>query len=283
MDDIFPVLTQCWKRGYELTDQVLILGARGSVPVSGEDFIKFGGATTCVLVRLADTYVILDAGTGMLSLPEDALSRPSLTLLFSHTHVDHLLGLPVCPYVLRPGAELTVCAAPRGGLSAHEQALKLLAPPLWPVGDRELPAAFRFLDMADSFSVGPIRVDTMEGVHPGGVTLFRLSAGGKSVVFITDCTLTPALFPRAADFARDCDLLLVDGQYSDEEWPTREFFGHSRWTDAARLGEAAGAKRTAVIHHDPWHTDRQLEAAEAALKRVYPRCAFAREKEEINL
>jgi len=261
----------------------MILGARGSVPVSGEEYLGFGGATTCVLVCLADTCVVLDAGTGLLSLPGEVLSLPSLTLLLSHTHIDHLLGLPVCPYVMLPGAELTVRAAAREGMGVREQVSRLLAPPLWPVGEGQLPASFRFRELEETFSVGAIQVKTMKGVHPGGVTLFRLSGNERTVVFMTDCTLTPELFPRASEFAAGCDLLLIDGQYSDGEWPARKGFGHSRWTEAARFGAACGAGRTRIVHHDPLHSDALLEAAERELQLDYPCCSFGREKEEIVL
>ena len=94
---------------------------------------------------------------------------------------------------------------------------------------------------------------------------------------------TDGLLPRLADFARDCDLLLCDGQYSGAEWPSRSGFGHSTWTAAARLGSACGAKTVRVIHHDPAHTDDELDAAAEELHAIHPNCAFARAGEEVLL
>ena len=123
----------------------------------------------------------------------------------------------------------------------------------------------------------------MEGVHPGGVSLFRLTGGGKRIVFITDCTLTDDVLPALRDFARDCDLLLCDGQYSDEEWPACSAFGHSTWRMAAALGASCGARQVRIIHHDPTHTDVRLDQAADELRAIHPQCTFAYAGEEIKL
>ena len=113
---------------------VTILGARGSMSVSGAEYLRYGGATTCVLVRLSGQWALIDAGTGLMNPPPDLLDAPSLPLLLTHAHADHLLGLPLCPYVMRRGARLEVYAARRGGLDAEAQIRRFLSPPLWPGG-----------------------------------------------------------------------------------------------------------------------------------------------------
>jgi len=262
-----------------MEDHVRLLGVRGSVPVSGEAFARYGGATLCVLVQLAGRTVLLDAGTGLLRLPDDALTARELPLLLSHAHIDHLLGLPLSACVLRRDTpQLEVYAK-----GADEPVKRLMSPPLWPVGPASLPAPPCFRELPASLALGPVRVTTMEGVHPGGVTLFRLEGGGKSVVYAADCALTDELAPALTAFARDCDLLLCDGQYSDEEWPAKSAFGHSRWTAAAALGRACGAKRVRIIHHDPARTDEELDAAAPALAALCPGCAFGHEGEVIAL
>ena len=273
---------------------VTILGARGSMSVSGAEYLRYGGATTCVLVRLSGKSALLDAGTGLMNPPPDLLDAPSLPLLLTHAHADHLLGLPLCPYVMRRGARLEVYAARRGGLDAEAQIRRFLSPPLWPVGPDALPADIRFHDLpaelyldadgrAASREAGGIRVESMAGAHPGGVSLLRLEGGGKSVVFMTDCTLTAALRPAALDFARDCSLLLCDGQYSDEEWPECAGFGHNSWRDAAKFARECRARQARIVHHDPFHTDAMLDAAAAEIEALCPGCAFAREGEAISL
>ena len=267
-----------------MKQSVVILGARGSVPRNEAEFLRYGGATTCVVLRLAGQVVVLDAGTGMLNLANCLQEHETeIPVLLSHSHVDHILGLLMCPAVFDKKRTFDIYAAVRNGMKAEEQIRTLMSPPLWPIGPEVLPACLEFHDLPAGLMLGPIQVETMEGAHPGGVTLMRLNGGGKSVGFMTDCTLTNALFPKLTDFFRNCDLLLCDGQYSEQEWKHRANFGHSTWTEAARLGVESGAKQVRIIHHDPDHTDAELDAAEQELLKIHPQCAFACEGEEIVL
>ena len=266
-----------------MENRVIILGARGSVPVSGERFQRFGCATTCFLVELGGDTVIVDAGTGILNLPQEVQAETELNLLLTHAHTDHLAGLAMCPYLFRPGATLHLYAEKRNGTSARTYVKRLFSPPLWPVGMEVLPGRIDFHAMPASFQLGAVHVETLEGMHPGGVSLLRLTGGGSCVVITTDCTITDEQMPVLADFAKDCDLLMCDGQYSDVEWEGRSDFGHSTWSAAAKLSRVSGAKETRIIHHDPMHTDDELEAAAAVLSRKYPNCGFAQEGEVIVL
>lgn len=262
---------------------VTILGARGSVPVSGAAFARYGGATTSVLVQMADTDVVIDAGTGILNLPEDILSKTSLNLLLTHAHLDHLNGLSMCPFVLTKGNEVHVRAAYQKG-EPLEQVLKdLYAPPIWPVTPDNFACTFFYHTVAPEFELGGIQVRCMAGVHPGGVTLYRMTAGGSSFVFMTDCTLTEKLYPRAVEFAKGCGLLFIDGQYTDKEWPMRSGFGHNTWKRAAQFAVDCGAKNVRIVHHDPTHNDAILDTMNAELRSINPEWALAREGEVIAL
>jgi len=251
--------------------------------VDGRAFYRYGGATSCTLVFLGGQYLVLDAGTGLAYLPQATLEEPVLPLLLTHAHADHLLGLPVCPRAMRPGAVLDIYARTRSGLDCRAQVTRLLSPPLWPVGPEALPAKINFHPLPARFEIGPISVVTMEGAHPGGISLLRLSGGGKTVVSMSDCTITKSLLPVLIEFAGDCDLLLCDGQYGEDEWAARAGFGHSTWTAAVGLAAQCGAKRLRIVHHDPSHTDDALDAAEAQARSIFPGCRFARQGEVIAL
>ena len=266
-----------------LHNTITILGTRGSVPTFGKEYLRYGGSTTCVLARLGGEYLVLDAGTGLMNLPENLPDEKELPILLSHMHLDHLLGIGVCPLLSQTGRKLVVYAADRDGDDAEARIAKAFSPPLWPISLRDYPAAVRFAPVLREFRIGSVTVETAEGEHPGGVTIFKLTGAGKRVVFITDCTLTKDLFPKLVSFAEGCDLLLCDGQYSAGEWERYASYGHSTWTMAAELGIACRAKQIRIIHHSPKHTDDELLRAETALKEKYPQCAFAREREEICL
>ncbi len=100
-------------------DSVRILGARGSLPVSGRDYLYYGGSTACVLLCLAGETILLDAGTGIRNLPEDVLRLSRISLLLSHCHADHIIGLPMCPYLAQSGGRLDIYAVQRGGLACR--------------------------------------------------------------------------------------------------------------------------------------------------------------------
>ena len=263
--------------------RVTILGARGSVPVSDGAFARYGGATTCVLVQEGETNIVMDAGTGILRLPPEVLANPELTLLMTHAHLDHINGLMMCPYGMGEGNRLHIYATEQSGVPIEDVLLRLYSPPIWPVTPNQLAAELIYHTITGDFSIGDVQVASIEGFHPGGVRLLRLRSGGRTIVFATDFTLTETSRPAVVEFAKDCDLLLCDGQYSEEEWQARSGFGHNTWTAAARLGLDCGAKRTRIIHHDPTHDDARLNAAEAEVRALDPGCAFAREGEVIAL
>ena len=262
---------------------ITVLGARGSIPVSGPLFSRFGGATTSFLLFINGQYVILDAGTGLMNLPSQVMSQDSIPLLLTHAHIDHILGLTMCPYLMKQGARLDIYMAERGGMTTEAQVRRLFAPPLWPIVPEQLSGELTFHPLGETMYFGGIRIDALEGVHPGGVSVLRFCAEGKCIVLATDCTLTEEFRPRLTHFARNCDLLLCDGQYSDAEWPTRAGYGHNTWTAAARFGVDCGAKQMRIVHHDPSHTDAVLEAASMEIQNIHPHCGFAFEGEEIAL
>lgn len=263
---------------------VVVLGARGSAPTEGAQVSRYGGGTSCVLVRMGGQVIVLDAGTGLMDLeralkPEDE----RIHLLLSHPHFDHMVGLPSCPVLYDPGRAVRIYAAPRAGLSPREQIARLMSPPLWPVGPEAFTARVSYETIVGGFSLGPVTVDVMEGAHPGGCTVFRLSCGGTSVVYASDCELDEESTPPLSEFARDCTLLLCDGQYSIAEFSARRGYGHSSWRSTARLAAHCGAKRLLIFHHAPLRTDAELDAARPLLAELFSPGAFARGGEEIFL
>lgn len=260
-----------------------ILGARGSVSVSGKQYSRYGGATTCALFEFDGQFVIFDAGTGILSLPERAMRQSRLPLFLTHSHADHLLGLPMCPYVMKNNTQLDVYSVTRDGMDAREQITRFMSPPLWPVGPEELPASIRFHDLPEKLSMGDIEISIMEGIHPGGVSVFRIEAAGRRVVFATDCSLTEPFASRLSEFARGCDLLLCDGQFSKTEWEQFPNFGHSSWDMAVRFAQRCGAKRLRIVHHSPFRTDAELDKTAESIRSIDTAFDFAKEGEEIEL
>lgn len=264
---------------------VTVLGARGSAPALAAGFQRYGMGTACFLVRLGGEVVVLDAGSGLMELGSFlAPGEDRITVLLSHPHVDHLIGLPLCPVCFDPARDLTLMATPKGGRSARAQVCALMSPPLWPVGPEAFTARVSFRDLPPGTSaLGPVVLETMNIPHPGGCTAFRLTYQNLSLVYATDCELTPHTVPPLLRFAKNCSILLCDGQYIDAEIETTHGFGHSTWRMAAQLARDCGAGALRVIHHAPGRTDAALAALAAPLEEVFPGAAFAQFGEEVPL
>ena len=262
-----------------MENRVICLGVRGSLPVCRADSIRYGGSTTCFAVRLAGELILLDAGTGLASLPEYLLpSDKTAALIMTHAHADHLIGLPSLLAASKKGVNFTVYGRTRLGRTVREQINAYMTPPLWPVGMDIVAPGTRYAELPDEMMIGDVKVETVEGIHPDGVSVIRLTGDGKSIVLMTDCTVCDENRERLAAFCRGCDLLLIDGQYSDEEWDGRESFGHNTYRAAAAFGRSCCAKQVRIIHHAPHRTDAEMDEAAKEIG-----CRFAGEGEVIAL
>jgi len=246
--------------------KVRFWGVRGSVAVSGGEFARTGGNTTCVEVEHEGERLILDGGTGLPALGRSLGAPAKATLLFTHVHWDHIQGVPFFGPAFHPDSQLTFGGAPglREALSQQMRA------PQFPVPLEAFQADMRFLDLRPGHPVeiGPFRVIPMEMEHPQGVLVYRIEAGGRSLVFATDVEHGESLDRRMLELAEGADLLVHDAQYTHGEYsglvgPSRRGWGHSTWEQAVELGRAAGASRLALFHHDPARTDQQVAVIES--------------------
>lgn len=262
---------------------ITFLGTRGTIPVDGPQVMKYGGATSCIYVHMGGQCIVLDGGSGLLTLPDviDA-NQDHIHLLLSHPHVDHMMGIPVCASFYSGKQHITLYASPRQGLGAQAMVTRMMSEPLWPVEPTIFPS-MSFVDLAEDFCIGPVHIRMIDGPHPGGCTIFRLDCDGKSLVYATDIELDEQSFAMISDFARDCSLLLIDGQYTDDELPSKHSFGHSSWQQALQLAQASGVKRLGIIHHDPARTDEDLDHLQHELQMLFPSGFFARGGEVVTL
>jgi len=259
--------------------KITILGARGSVPVNGRDMQEFGGATSCVLVETPDQAIFLDAGTGIIRTPD--IGDKHISILLTHPHIDHLVGLPFFPYVNESGRAVDIYAKRRGAFGAAEQIDRFISPPLWPCIVTDYPAVLNPIDLMLPLKLGDVTVTGIESEHPGGSIVFKLSCEGKSLVYATDYECYETKLPALIDFVRDCDLLMYDGQYTEEELIKNRGFGHSTISSGMRVKEEGNVRAVRFVHHDPRHTDEQLRAMEETVKG--DGVAFAREGEVLEL
>lgn len=257
-------------------------GVRGTVPCPMASHMGYGGNTSCVEVSVAGRTLILDAGTGIRLLGRRLLERGvnRATLLLSHTHLDHVNGFPFFAPLYSAGFELEIvsCHLCSGG-GVEAVLAGLMAAPLFPVPFRTLSASLRVTDVTP----GPA-LDLGDGVtvrsaalnHPGGATGYRIDCAGRSVAYVTDTEHVPGAPDRnVLDLIAGCDLVLYDTTYTDAEFAQRIGWGHSTWSEAVRLSQAAGVGRLVLFHHDPDRDDAALAALEAEAQAAWPGRVFA--------
>ena len=261
--------------------EITMLGTRGSVPVNGSDYQEFGGATTCVRVRTKDQGIYLDLGSGIVGAECD--DNRNISVLLSHAHLDHLIGLPFFYALTQKNRSIDIFLKPRNSLSLRHILQYLFTPPLWPVGIFDYPADVHMHGITDNFKIGDVIVCTMEGNHPGGATVYRITSDNSSMVFATDYEHNTAIDKALIEFSKDCDLLIYDGQYSAEEYDSHRGYGHSTAEHGIEIARECNASNLLITHHAPEHNDRVLTEMELAAKKLYNNISFARDGMKIVL
>ena len=252
--------------------RVMFWGCRGTIASPGADTARYGGNTSCVEVHLDDgTLLILDAGTGARALGQARVEEsPSrIDLFITHLHVDHIEGLGFFEPIWRAETDLHVWGPPSPVASHDRRLAKYFSPPLFPLHLSEVPAHVTFHDAPEgSWTIGGATVHSASIQHQGITVGYRVEADGAAVTYLTDHepalgadieTALPEWISGAA-LAWKADLLIHDCQYTDEEYETRVGFCHTGAADVAAFAAKVGARRLALFHHDPFHSDDELDA-----------------------
>jgi phosphoribosyl 1,2-cyclic phosphodiesterase len=248
--------------------KVTIWGSRGSLASAGPDTVRYGGNTACVEVRGDDgTLVILDAGSGIRRLAEQMRGVRRVDVFLTHLHMDHIQGLGFFDPLFREDVDVRLWG-PAASADLPSRLARYLSPPLFPVRVRDLRSVV-FKTVPDRpVRVGGLSIVADPVVHPGVTIGYRIAEGERTMAYIPDHepTLGVAQFPISARWtsgaalAFDVDLLVHDAQYTAREYSTRVGWGHSTLEHAISLARLAGARTLVPFHHDPAHSDDDLDA-----------------------
>lgn len=243
-------------------------GSRGSIPVSGNNYLKYGGDTTCIEIRNRDNQVIIvDAGTGIRRLGNQLLLENQFEyhLFFTHVHWDHIMGIPFFKPLFDPRTCLWIYQCPFPGNFIKSTLKKVLSPPSFPLPLSDLESTLFFKKACpDNFAIGTMEIQPFALSHPDKGYGYKFTENGKSFVFIPDNEFTykhpggPNL-NAYVEFAKGADLLIHDAEFTPEEYPIKKGWGHSSYADTLELAMDAGVKKLGLFHHNQERTDKEVD------------------------
>lgn len=278
--------------------RVKFWGVRGSVPSPGAATIRYGGNTSCVEFRAQGQIIILDGGTGLRPLGRELLTEfkdqsLNLTLLLSHTHWDHIQGLPFFPPIYQPRCKLRILGFEGARRGLVNVLTGQMESPYFPVPFGELPGNIEVDELKDlEFKLGNLKVRAWFANHPGICVGYRLYAEDGSVAFFPDnephCRYDEDGNPRPTradasleyalsqeekmiEFVRGADVLIMDAQYDRTEHDRHVGWGHGCVNDVVIFAIKAGVKKLFLFHHDPDHDDAKVESMLATAQQIVAR------------
>jgi len=276
--------------------KVKFRGVRGSFPVADRNFLKFGGKTSCVEVNAGGHLIILDAGTGIVSVGDELTEKhiassiePAerkpiyASILISHIHQDHLLGLTFFKPLHNTKTKLKIYGSVQGG-GFRENIDRLVFGKTFPLDLGDIACNLDIKDLPEDSVIlmkpgkepqfvnadkvkqgkGDVLITYYKSyVHPqDGVMIYKISYKGKSLVYATDKECYFGGDKKFSVFAKDCDLLIHDAQYTTEDYLSpyspKQGFGHSTYDMAVEVMKQTRAKNLVFYHYDPGYDDTKL-------------------------
>ena len=244
-------------------------GSRGSISVSGCQYTKYGGDTTCIeITAKSGETVIIDAGTGIRCLGKSLIERniSRYYLLFTHAHWDHIQGVVFFRPLLFDKINLMIQDREFENIDTKGLLHKLMEMPFFPIGLKDLKADIKFEKALNGkFTIGSLTIETIPTSHPGGGLGYKFIEDEKSFVFLTDNELGfdhpgGLGFDAYTKFSQNVDLLFHDAEYTEDEYQKKIRWGHSSIQRALDFALKANVKKLGLFHLNQDRTDDQMDA-----------------------
>jgi len=270
-------------------------GVRGSIPTPGPDTVVYGGNTTCVQLTTDDgDIIILDAGSGIRLLGLELMKKPpaDCSIFLTHTHWDHIQGLPFFAPLYVPGNNISLYGPldPVRMKTLNEILSVQMEYNYFPVQATELKANINTTTLHEfqTIQINSTRVTSIMMNHPVLCYGYRVDNNGKSFFFTGDHEPYGNIYYADDDgfsdyqeliklkqqsiinFIRGVDVFVADSQYTEEEYLSKVGWGHSTFDKSIALAQSANVGRCFLTHHDPLRTDRALESIITEVKQRHP-------------
>ncbi|GAA0880298.1 MBL fold metallo-hydrolase [Algoriphagus jejuensis] len=249
--------------------KIKVWGCRGSLPSPGPENYRFGGNTSCYQVTHGDACIILDSGSGIQRLGRFLSSNiKEIHILLTHLHIDHMMGLGFFLPLYDQEVTVHLWGPSSSCESLIDRLRRYFSPPLFPIRLNELPNHPVIHELGnEEFAIGDLRIQSGYICHPGPTLGYRLMTEKSIVTYIPDheIKLGSCNFPNDPEWtsgfelAKFADLLLHDGSYTKKEYVEKVGWGHCSVEDVLAFATLCQVKRLELIHHEPMHTDDQLE------------------------
>lgn len=269
-------------------------GVRGSIPSPGESTVRYGGNTACVSVKIGDSILILDAGTGIRELGNQlAATKDEINILLSHNHWDHIQGFPFFVPIYQPDRKISIYS-----IKEEDKTLCALLNQMdgahFPVDPKELASKHECIHEQpfEQLKGKGFNIESIPTNHHGEGHGYKIEKDSKTLYYITDNELYPpngmkTSFEEFVKFCEGADILIHDAQYLEEDMPAKHGWGHSVVSQVCDLAIAAKVKHLILFHHDHERTDDQVDAIQADARALLSKhgieCTAAYEGLELSL
>ena len=243
-------------------------GSRGSIPVSGMEYVKYGGDTTCIEIRTRDDRIIIvDAGTGIRRLGNQLLEegRFAYDIIFTHAHWDHLMGFPFFKPLYLKETEIRLQGCPFAQSFVETMISRVMSPPNFPVKHTDVQARVLYEPVCpETFEIGTVSVTPIRLSHPNEGDGYKFTEDGHTFVFITDNELD-FRHPQGLSwdaylaFSEGADFLIHDAEFTAEEYRHTRGWGHSMYATALELAIQAGVRDFGLFHLNQDRTDDAMD------------------------
>jgi phosphoribosyl 1,2-cyclic phosphodiesterase len=268
-------------------------GVRGSIPSPGRKTVRYGGNTMCIEVETDEGQtIILDAGTGVVPLAQSLLKKLPLScsIFITHTHWDHIQGLPFFIPIFIPGNHISIYGAfdPVLQRDIGDVLTGQMEYCYFPVREAELKADIQYSSLYErqTLEIGSARITNIVMNHTVLNFGYRIDCNGKSIFFTGDNEPLYNIYQPGedyyaeydnliarknvmlTDFIRGVDVLIADSAYTEQEYPAKKGWGHGTYNSCIDMAKNVGAKALYLTHHEPLRSDDELDGIQKQMSET---------------